>query len=191
MGRYMRFIETPLAGAFVVEPENLNDERGLFARVFCVETFSKYGLVTEVAQRSVSYNARKGTLRGMHYQAAPHGEVKLVRCTRGAVFDAIVDLREEGPTFGRWFSIELSADNRRMLYIPTGMAHGFQTLEDDSEVDYQMSVPYHPESAHGIRWDDPQIGIRWPEDDRVISERDRSLPLLVQDAFRSREASAS
>lgn len=174
----MRFIETPLAGAFVIELEVLEDERGYFARTFCVEEFAKRGLVTAIAQCSVSFNARKGTLRGLHYQAAPHGEVKLVRCTRGAIFDVIVDLREEAETFGTWYGVELTAANGRMLYIPKGMAHGFQTLMDESEVAYQMSETYHPERARGVRWDDARIGVRWPEVVKAMSERDRSLPGL-------------
>jgi dTDP-4-dehydrorhamnose 3,5-epimerase len=173
----VRFAETPLAGAFVVEIEPLEDERGLFARSFCQQEFRKHGLDPAVAQCNVSVNLRRGTLRGLHYQAAPHEEAKLVRCTRGAIWDVIVDLREDSPARLKWFAAELSADNHRALYVPRGFAHGFQTLTDSAEVFYQMSEFYRPEGARGIRWDDPAIGIRWPLPDPIVSERDRKLPL--------------
>ncbi|HEX8723372.1 MAG TPA: dTDP-4-dehydrorhamnose 3,5-epimerase [Pyrinomonadaceae bacterium] len=173
----MRFVETPLPGAFVVEPEPAADERGLFARTFCREEFAALGLDTRVAQCSTSYNRRRGTLRGLHYQAEPYPEAKLVRCTAGSVYDVLVDLRADSPAFRRWFAVELTASNRRALYVPAGLAHGFQTLEDDSEVFYQISEFYHPECARGVRWDDPAFGVRWPESDaRVISGRDRAFP---------------
>jgi dTDP-4-dehydrorhamnose 3,5-epimerase len=170
---------TPLAGAYVVELEPLADERGHFARTFDAEMFAANGLDTRVAQCSVSQNALAGTLRGMHYQTAPHGEAKLVRVTRGAVFDVIVDLRVESPTHGEWFSIELTEAGTSSLYTPAGVAHGFQTLREDSEVHYQMSYPYVPDAASGVRWDDPAFAIDWPEPAqgaRIISERDRSWP---------------
>jgi dTDP-4-dehydrorhamnose 3,5-epimerase len=173
----VRFAETPLAGAFVVEIEPLKDERGLFARSFCRKEFEAHGLDPAVAQCNVSHNVRRGTLRGLHYQAPPHEEAKLVRCTRGAIWDVIVDLREASKTRLQWFAAELSADNHRALYVPRGFAHGFQTLADDSEVFYQMSEFYRPDGARGIRWNDPSIGIRWPLAEPILSARDRDLPL--------------
>jgi dTDP-4-dehydrorhamnose 3,5-epimerase len=173
----VKFAETPLAGAFVVEIEPLKDERGLFARSFCRKEFEAHGLDPAVAQCNVSHNVRRGTLRGLHYQAPPHEEAKLVRCTRGAIWDVIVDLREASKTRLQWFAAELSADNHRALYVPRGFAHGFQTLADDSEVFYQMSEFYRPDGARGIRWNDPSIGIRWPLAEPILSARDRDLPL--------------
>ena len=171
----MIFRETKLKGAFIIEPERLEDERGLFARTFCKEEFKAHGLNSRVVQCNISFNKKKGTLRGMHYQVAPHEEAKLVRCTRGAIYDVIVDLRPDSPTFKQWVAVELTADNHRMLYIPEGFAHGFQTLEDNTEVFYQMSESYHPESARGIRWDDPMFGIKWPNvRHRIVSEIDQS-----------------
>lgn len=176
----MKFLPTPLAGALVVEPELLADERGFFARTYCREEFAAHGIAAPVDQCSISFNAASGTLRGLHYQAAPHGETKLVRCTAGAIFDVIVDLRERSPTYRRWFSVELSAANRRMLLVPPGMAHGFQTLEDATEVEYQISPSYRPEAARGVRWDDPVLGVAWPPAAaRHISERDLSFPWLA------------
>lgn len=174
----MRFIETPLPGAFVIELDRREDERGFFARTWCHDEFARRGLEAQITQCNVSFNQRRGTIRGLHYQAAPHEEAKLVRCTRGALFDVIVDLRPTSPTFGRWTAAELTAENRRALYIPKQFAHGFQTLEDDTEVVYQMSADYHPDSVRGIRWDDPAIGIDWPLRDAVLSPRDRELPRL-------------
>jgi dTDP-4-dehydrorhamnose 3,5-epimerase len=173
----MKFVATPLAGAFVVELEELADERGFFARSFCREEFERHGLVPTVAQCNVSYNARRGTLRGLHYQGEPHPEAKLVRCTRGAVWDVAVDLRPGSPTRYRWFALELSADNRRALYVPAGFAHGFQSLADASEVLYQMSESYRADLARGVRWDDPRLAISWPVAPAIVSERDRALPL--------------
>jgi dTDP-4-dehydrorhamnose 3,5-epimerase len=175
----MRFTETPLPGAWVVALEPITDDRGHFARTFDAQEFSARGLEATVAQANTSYNHRAGTLRGMHLQAEPHGEPKLVRCTRGAVFDVIVDLRADRETHRQWYGLELSAENGRMLFIPTGMAHGFQTLVDASEVHYQMGARYVPEAAGGVRWDDPAFAITWPtppEGDRVISDKDRSYP---------------
>ena len=172
----MIFTEAPIPGAYVIDPERLEDERGFFARTWCQREFKTHGLNTELAQCSISYNRRKGTLRGMHYQVTPHAEARLVRCTSGAIYDVIADLRPESKTFKRWFSIELTADNRRLLYIPVGLAHGFLTLRNDTEVFYQMSEFYSPESARGVRWDDPVFGFEWPEIIQVISERDRSYP---------------
>jgi len=173
------FTETKLRGAWMIEPERVADARGFFARTFCRETFERRGLAPAVAQCSVSFNHKAGTLRGMHYQAPPQGECKLVRCTMGAIHDVILDLRADSPTFRQWMAVELSADNRRGLYIPEGLAHGFQTLQDDTEVFYQISGPYRPKSARGVRWDDPSFGIAWPRAVSVISERDRSFPDFV------------
>ena len=174
----MIFEPTPIAGAFVVRIELLEDERGFFGRMFCHDEFRAHGLIPPVAQSSVSWNRRRGTLRGMHYQAKPHEEAKLVRCTRGAVLDVIVDLRVDSPTRLRWHALELNAENRLALYIPEGVAHGFQTLCDDSEVLYQMSVPYFAGLARGVLWNDPAVGVDWPIANPILSERDRSHPPL-------------
>ena len=180
----MIFHDTPLAGVVVVELELLGDERGAFARTFCTEEFAAHELDTTVAQCNISHNDRAGTLRGMHYQAEPHGEAKLVRATSGAIFDVAVDLRPASRTYLGWYATELSADNRRGLSIPTGCAHGFQTLRDDTEVLYLMSTPYVPGAARGVRWDDPAIGIEWPEPPpgavRMMSERDATYPDLTR-----------
>ena len=170
----MIFRETPLPGAFVVEVDPRQDERGLVARTFDVDAFAERGLEFQPVQASTSYNERRGTLRGMHFQAAPHEESKLVRCTRGAVFDAIVDLRRDSPSYCSWHGVELSAENRRALFVPKGFAHGFQTLEDGCELLYMMDVRYAAEAARGVRFDDPAFGIEWPLEELVISERDRS-----------------
>ena len=170
----MIFRETPIAGAVLIELELLADERGSFARTFAAEEFEAHGLEARVVQCNTSTNVRAGTLRGLHYQVAPHAEAKLVRCVRGSIFDVVVDLRPESPTYCAWYGVELSASNGRELFIPTGLAHGFQTLEDDTEVLYQMSEAYSAEHARGVRWDDPAFGIEWPETDaRTISDRDR------------------
>jgi len=172
------FTELALRGAYVVDIDRREDERGFFARSFCREEFARHGLSTEISQCNVSFNHRKGTLRGMHYQIPPKSEAKTVRCTRGTVYDVIVDLRDGSPTWGQWISVNLSENNSRMLYIPEGFAHGFQTLEDDSELFYQMFAPYSPEHARGARWDDPALRIDWPLPDLIISERDRAFPML-------------
>jgi dTDP-4-dehydrorhamnose 3,5-epimerase len=173
------FTETKLAGAFVIELERHTDERGFFARTFCQQEFEAHGLKAEVAQCNVSFNKRKGTLRGMHYQAVPFAEAKLVRCTAGSIYDVIIDLRLASSTFKRHFAVELSAENRRMLYIPEDFAHGFQTLEDDTEVFYQMAQRYSAEHARGVRWNDPAFGIEWPKGERIIIERDQNYPDFV------------
>jgi dTDP-4-dehydrorhamnose 3,5-epimerase len=172
----VKFIETPLPGAWVIELERIADERGWFARTFDAEEFRARGLNADVVQCNASFNARRDTLRGMHYQAQPHGESKLVRCVRGAVFDVAVDLRPDSPTYRDWHGVELGAENGLAFYIPAGLAHGFQTLTEDSEVLYQMGHHYVPEVALGVRWDDPAFGIEWPEPDgeRIISEGDRA-----------------
>jgi dTDP-4-dehydrorhamnose 3,5-epimerase len=171
------FTETPLAGAFVIEPEARADERGFFARIWCQEEFAKHGLETRLIQCSLSYNARAGTLRGMHYQTGPNPETKVVRCVRGAIFDVIIDLRRDSPTFARHFAIVLSAANRTALYVPGGLAHGFQTLVDDTEVMYQMSEFFRPSLARGVRWNDPAFNIQWPPAAvRVMIDRDATYP---------------
>jgi dTDP-4-dehydrorhamnose 3,5-epimerase len=175
----MVFIETRLKGAFTIEPELVQDGRGFFTRTFDQKEFEAHGLNPRVAQCNISSNKKKGTLRGMHYQIAPYQEAKLVCCTKGAIYDVIVDLRKVSPTFKQWVAVELTAQNRRMLYIPEGFAHGFQTLQDNTEVFYQMSESYHPESARGVRWDDRAFGIVWPDDVRVVSDRDRQYPDFI------------
>lgn len=172
----MKFTETTLKGAYLVEMEPHRDERGHFARTWCREEFEAHGLNAELAQCSTSFNLRRGTLRGLHYQAEPHAEAKLVRCTRGALYDLIVDLRPDSPSFREWFAVELTESNLLMLYIPEGCAHGFQTLEDETEVFYQISTGYRPESARGVRWNDPLFRFRWPLEERLMSERDRNFP---------------
>ncbi|HZO80957.1 MAG TPA: dTDP-4-dehydrorhamnose 3,5-epimerase [Candidatus Binataceae bacterium] len=172
----MEFKETAVAGAFVVAPERLDDERGFFARTFCRREFAQRGLNPQVSQSSVSFNPKRGTLRGLHYQAPPHAECKLVRCTRGAIFDVIIDLRPHSPSYRRWAATELSAQNHRLIYIPEGIAHGFLTLADDCEVFYEISESYHPECTRGVRWNDPAFHVRWPFPPALMSERDRSYP---------------
>jgi dTDP-4-dehydrorhamnose 3,5-epimerase len=171
------FTETELPGAFVIDPEPREDERGFFARVWDRSEFEQHGLSTAISQCNVAYNRAGSTLRGMHYQAAPHAEVKLVRCTRGAVYDVIVDVRPDSPTHLRWIGVELTAENGRMLYVPEGFAHGYQTLEDRTETHYQVSAAYEPTAERGLRWDDPAVGIVWPEaEQRIISDKDRAWP---------------
>ena len=174
----MKFREMPLPGVWLIESDRLSDERGWFLRMFDREEFRARGLDPEVIQCNASYNARRDTLCGMHYQADPHGESKLVRCLRGAVFDVVVDLRLSSPTLGRWHGVELSAENGYALYIPAGLAHGYQTLTDDCELIYQMGHRYVPEAARGVRFDDPAFGIEWPvpHGERIVSERDASYP---------------
>lgn len=175
----MRFEELPLQGAFLVHWEPLRDERGFFARTWCEEEFAARGLEARTVQVNLSHNVRRGTLRGLHYQAAPHAEAKVVTCLRGALWDVVVDLREGSPTRRRWHAVELRAGAPRSLYVPKGFAHGFQTLEDDTLLLYQMSDFYHPASARGVRWDDPSLAIPWPQvPPPEISERDRAHPLL-------------
>ncbi len=174
----MRFTLTPLADALLVDPERHEDERGYFARSFCADEFWAQGLPTVFHQHNVSYNRLRGTIRGMHFQMAPHEEPKVVRCTRGAVHDAIIDLRRDSSTFKQWFGVGLTERNGRALYVPPGVAHGFQTLLDDTEVLYLMGARYAPDCARGVRWDDPAFGIRWPLEVTVISERDRDFPLF-------------
>ncbi len=172
----MRFMETKVPGAYIIELERREDHRGFFARSWCQDEFGAKGLNPRVAQINVAYTAKKAGLRGLHYQVAPHQEAKTVRCTRGAIFDVAVDVRPDSPAFKQWVGVELSADNHRMLYIPEGCAHGYQTLADDSEIEYLTTVSYAPESARGIRFDDPAFGIAWPLPVGIISDADRSWP---------------
>jgi dTDP-4-dehydrorhamnose 3,5-epimerase len=172
----MTFTETPLSGAFVIRPKQLADDRGSFARTWCRSEFEARGLETKIAQCSTSLNRKKGTLRGLHYQARPFGETKLVRCTRGSIYDVIVDLRPTSPTFMRHFGVVLTADERTMIHVPAGLAHGFQTLENHTEVFYQISEFYSPGFARGVRWNDPAFGIQWPADERIMSDQDRNYP---------------
>ncbi len=173
----MIFKPTGLEGAFVIELERIEDERGHFARTWCAEEFRARGLNPRVVQCSVSFNRRRATLRGLHYQAEPYAEAKLVRVTRGRIYDVVVDLRPDSPSFKRWFALELGADDQKMLYSPEGFAHGFQTLADDTEVLYQISESYRPEAARGVRWNDPALSIEWPLAELVvISKRDSAYP---------------
>jgi dTDP-4-dehydrorhamnose 3,5-epimerase len=174
----LKFLETPLIGLYIVELETLHDDRGFFARSFCTREFEALGLDSMVAQCNISFNDKAGTLRGLHFQAPPHEEAKLIRCTRGAIYDVAVDIRRGSRTYLSWHAIELTPDNRRMMLIPRGFAHGFQTLLDSSEVFYQMSQYYHPESARGLRWNDPALAITWPIRNAILSEKDRMYPLL-------------
>ena len=173
----MIFTETKLKGAFVIDLERREDSRGFFARAFCQHEFTDHGLKPIIAQANLAHNRQKGTIRGMHFQYPPAAETKLVRCTRGMIFDVVIDLRPSSPTYCQWEAVDLSADNYRALYIPEYCAHGFQTLEDGCEVFYQMYEFYAPEYASGVRWDDPAFGISWPVPEPIISERDRSYPL--------------
>jgi len=171
----MIFTETKLKGAFIVDLESIEDERGFFARTWCSKEFKAHGLNPDLVQCNTSFNKKRGTLRGMHYQTAPYEEAKLIRCTMGAIYDVIIDIRKESKTYMQWFACELTAENRKMLYVPEGFAHGFQTLKDDTEVFYQMSTFYYPECAKGIRWDDPAFSIDWPIAKKIISERDMNF----------------
>jgi len=172
----MIFTEMALKGAYLVEPEELKDERGFFARTWCRRDFESHGLNPQVAQCSISFNTKKGTLRGLHFQTQPYEEAKLVRCTRGAIYDVIVDVRPHSPTLTQHVGVILSSENRKMLYIPEGCAHGFLTLDDNTEVAYQISEFYAPDHARGYRWNDPAFNIAWPIEVRVISDRDRNYP---------------
>jgi dTDP-4-dehydrorhamnose 3,5-epimerase len=172
----MIFMETTLEGAFLIEPERRQDERGFFARTWCQSEFAAAGLQIDWVQCNISFSRERGTLRGMHYQTRPYEEAKLVRCTMGVIYDVIIDLRPDSPSFRQWQSVELTADNRLMLFIPKGLAHGFQTLTDETEVFYQMSQFYAPEYARGVRWDDPAFKISWPAEKRIISQQDRNFP---------------
>ncbi|MCX5813469.1 MAG: dTDP-4-dehydrorhamnose 3,5-epimerase [Proteobacteria bacterium] len=172
----MKFTETRLNGAFIITPDLIEDERGFFTRVFCWREFEDHGLNPNIVQCNISFNKTKGTLRGMHYQDNPHAEVKLVRCTMGAIYDVIVDLRPQSSTFKKWFSAELSEKNHQLLYIPEGFAHGYQTMVQQTEVLYQVSAFYHPASEQGVRWNDPAFKIEWPLPVMVVSKKDASYP---------------
>ena len=171
----MIFTETKLKGAYLIDLDKYEDERGFFARAWCMDEFAEHGLNQRFVQCNISFNKKRGTLRGMHYQAKPYEEAKLVRCTMGALYDVIIDLRSDSPTFKEWFSVELTAQNYRAVYVPEGFAHGFQTLVNDTEVFYQMGEFFHPECARGVRWDDPAFGMKWPlMDSLIISEKDQT-----------------
>ncbi|MCD4823610.1 MAG: dTDP-4-dehydrorhamnose 3,5-epimerase [Phycisphaerae bacterium] len=177
----MIFTETKIPGAYLIEPERHEDNRGFFARAFCQNEFEQQGLCSRFVQSSISFNRKKGTLRGMHYQAAPHQEIKLIRCTRGAICDVIVDIRADSPQFRQWCAVDLTEGNCIMLYVPKGVAHGFVSLEDNTELFYQMSESYNPESSRGFRWDDPEVGIDWPAfPEYFLSDRDRTFPFLKE-----------
>lgn len=179
----MIFSPAPLHGAYVVEIEKHTDERGYFGRSWCRREFGEHNLDANLVQCNVSFNNARGTLRGMHFQVPPHVETKLVRCSRGLLYDVIIDLRPSSPTFLNWFGVELTPDNGKMLYVPKGFAHGFQTLDDNTEVFYQMSEFFVPEAARGVRWDDPLFGIAWPADVTSLSKRDREYPDAVPGQF--------
>lgn len=172
----MIFNKTPLPGAYTIDLEKRGDDRGFFARFFCVNEFKQHELETNFVQINNSLSANKGTLRGMHYQLAPNAETKVVRCIRGSLYDVILDLRPQSPTFGKWFGAELTAENRRMMYVPEGFAHGFLTLEDDTEALYLVSAMYAPERERGVRWNDPKFNIEWPMQPVIVSEKDQNHP---------------
>jgi dTDP-4-dehydrorhamnose 3,5-epimerase len=173
----MLFTETELPGAYVIDLERREDERGFFARAWCADEFAEHGLSTKLVQANLSFNVQKGIVRGMHFQVEPHAEDKLVRCTRGAIYDVIIDLRAESETYKRWLGVELDADSRRALYVPKGFAHGYQTLVPDTETFYQVSEYYAPEAERGVRWNDPAFGIEWPDPENAfLSEKDRNWP---------------
>jgi dTDP-4-dehydrorhamnose 3,5-epimerase len=173
----MIFTEMKLRDAFLIDLEPIEDERGFFARAWCEQEFEEHGLETTIAQCNVSYNQRQGTLRGMHFQAAPYEEVKLVRCTRGAIYDVIIDLRPDSPTHKQWLGVELTAENRRGLYVPKGFAHGYQTLTAGSEIFYHVSQVYTPDAEGGVRWNDPAFNIEWPDPDgALLSDKDKRWP---------------
>lgn len=175
----MKFCETRICGVFEIRLEPHTDERGFFARTWCQEEFANHGLNSKLVQCNISRNTRRGTLRGMHFQEAPFSETKIVRCTRGSVYDVVVDLRPQSKTFKNWIAVTLTDEEGNSLYIPDGCAHGFLTLTDDADVFYQMSDYYKPEAARGVRWDDPAFGIHWPAEVKVLSGRDRTYPDFV------------
>lgn len=180
-GFLMHFFQTEIDGVWIIEPNLVKDQRGFFSRVVCKDEFEKYGLNSNFLQQSISYNQKAGTLRGMHWQTSPYEEEKLVRCTMGAIFDVVVDIRRTSPTYKQWIGIELNAENRKQLYIPKGVAHGFLTLKDDTEVFYEITEVYNPDSARGFYWNDPEIGIVWNIMNNLnISSKDRDLPLFSE-----------
>lgn len=181
----MKFTETILPGAYIVELEPIRDRRGFFSRVICHREFDALGLITDFVQANLTFSEKRGTLRGMHYQIAPHKEIKLVRCTRGAVYDVIVDMRPDSPTYLQWLSLELNADNRRMIYIPGEFAHGYMTLQDETEVFYEVGQFYAPEYERGFRWNDPAVNIEWPEiEPLILSNKDQTWPNFVPEPVR-------
>jgi dTDP-4-dehydrorhamnose 3,5-epimerase len=182
----MIFIETPIAGVFLLDPERRNDERGFFARTWCLQEYERRGLVARIAQVSTAHNEAKGTLRGMHWQDEPNLEAKTIRCTAGAIFDVVVDVRAGSATYLQWFGTELSQGNGRQIYIPPRCAHGYVTLGAATDVEYQISSAYAPESSRGIRWDDPRVGVRWPMQPTRMSERDATFPLLEDNPSKGR-----
>jgi len=174
----MNFRKLAIRGAYLIEPEPLVDHRGFFTRIWCRDEFACQGITRPFDQSSMSHNTKRGTIRGLHFQSAPHEEAKLVSCPAGAIFDVVVDLRPNSPTFASWVGVEISAANHKMIYVPEGCAHGFQAVSDCSDVVYQIAGPFHPESAGGLRWDDPDLAIDWPISDPIMSERDAKLPFL-------------
>lgn len=172
----MIFRETKLKGAFIIEVEKREDDRGFFARAWCKKEFDEHGLTASMVQSNIAFSKRKGTLRGLHYQGAPYGEVKVVRCTKGSLYDVMVDLRPGSSTYRQWVGVELTSSNHKMMYVPEGFAHGYQTLEDNTEVMYQVSQFYFPAFERGIRYDDPGVGIDWPLIDKIISDKDKGWP---------------
>jgi dTDP-4-dehydrorhamnose 3,5-epimerase len=176
----MRFYKTKLQGSFIIKLEKMIDKRGFFARVWDKEIFEKFGLNSTIVQSNISFNKKKGTIRGMHYQASPYEEIKLVRCTKGKAFEVMLDLRSDSKTYLKWSGVEISAENYKMLYVPKGIALGFQTLEDNTELFYQMSEVYMPEFGRGVRWNDPIINISWPLKPSIISKKDRTLQLFSE-----------
>ncbi|MEN4006854.1 MAG: dTDP-4-dehydrorhamnose 3,5-epimerase [Methanobacteriaceae archaeon] len=174
----MKFVETKLKNAYIIELERLEDERGFFARSFCQQEFEEHGLNFLIAQCNISFNKKRGTLRGMHYQVAPYEEAKLVSCIKGEIYDVIIDLRPDSPTYCQWVAVELSSEDYKILYVPEGFVHGFQTLEDNTTVYYQMSEFYHPESARGMRWDDKAFSIEWPIPNPIMSEKDKNFQFI-------------
>lgn len=176
----MIFTKTDLSGAYIIDIERKEDPRGFFARVSCVDEFAAHGFSFQPVQASIAWNTRRATVRGLHYQAPPHAEAKIVRCTAGAVYDVLLDMRKVSPTYGRWIGVELSAASRRSLFVPEGIAHGYQTLVNDTEVYYQMTTRYHPEAARGVRWDDPMLAIDWPLPAiAIVSDADRARPTFA------------
>jgi dTDP-4-dehydrorhamnose 3,5-epimerase len=186
MGSRMKFIETKIKGSFIITPDPICDERGFFARTFCRREFEEHGLNSDLVQCNISFNKTKGKLRGMHYQAKPYAEAKLIRCTAGAICDVIIDLRSDSSTFRQWLIVYLSAENHKLFYIPEGFAHGFQTLTDNAELIYHHSTFYNPDYERGLRYDDPALAITWPLPAGVISVRDQCYP-LIDDNFKGIE----
>lgn len=187
----MIFTETKLKGAYIIDVKRLEDERGFFGRSFCQREFEAFGLNANVVQANVSHNKKKGTLRGMHIQLPPYGETKLVRCTSGAIYDVIVDLRADSATFQQWIGVELAAESFRMLFVPEGFAHGFLTLEDNTDVTYQVTQYYTPIAERGFRWDDPAFNIQWPSSPTLVSPKDQAHPLFAISALTLQEAPAA